>query len=131
MRLPTCQPSVAIVIAAVTLAACVEIAGVFYDLRFSETPSNDDCLILAHAVTARLTNLKITDVESHGGNCSVYVSDPHLWMIIGAVRQEKRLNLQIRGPSADRLADEIVKISQETFPGAEVVRVHPKQGLGP
>jgi hypothetical protein len=117
--------------AVVALTACGDIPGFFYDVRLPRTPTSDDCMILAHAISAKLTDIKRTEVTSNGGNCGVYLGGGHVWVYVSSVRQENRLNLQIRPPSASQAADEIVAIAKVQFPEGEVVRVHPKQGLGP
>jgi hypothetical protein len=88
-------------------------------------------MALAHAIKAKMTDLTKTETTSQGGNCEVYLGGSRVWLYIGAVRQENRINIQVRPASAKDAADEIARIAREQFPDAEVVRVHPKQGFGP
>src|ERR1700683_3230658 len=116
---------------AVALTACVDIPGFFYDVRLPRTPTSEDCLTLAHAITVRFPDIEVKAATPHGGNCGVFLRSQHVWIYIGAVREQNRLGLQIRPPSANVAAAEIAQLAETQFPNAVVVRVHPKQGLGP
>ena len=106
---------------AIALTACVDIPGFFYDVRLPRAPTGEDCLTLAHAITARFADIEVKDTTPHGGNCGVFLRSQHVWIYIGAVREQ----------NANVAAAEIAQVAEAQFPNAVVVQVHPKQGLGP
>ena len=128
----------AIGLSAGLIGGCVELPGIYYDVRFNERPSESDCVNLTDALTAKV-NLQlqpspyqcVATLDNDGLN-------PPRSVVIFAYFRQRRIRVEINelrfgsptvpSPNTQEFAQQVMTIVHEQFPAAQLVRVKALRG---
>jgi hypothetical protein len=147
--MPGCRRlSTAIVglVAVTSLGACQDIPGIYYQMQHPDLVPKTGCaqlaMVLSERLSLQITSVNASEVKGDSIQCSAQVTNVGAKPTISVdvfLFSGQRMVVDVKeyrwgsaitpSETTNAIGERVLAILQHEFPGVEVVRIRPKQGL--